>query len=200
MEVRVDVNENDVVNVDVGDAVRIRVDAYPGRLLDGSVKRIASTATVKNEGTQQEVTNFEVRIQVANPAVQLRPGMSASADIETQTAHHVVAVPIQSVTVRSKESGETAEQLKQAREKQTGVNLNELERQTTKELQRVVFLKYQDAVRLVPVQTGIADNNFIEIRSGIKEGDEVVSGSYTAISKDLKDRSKVRIEGPKDAK
>ena len=200
MEVRVEVNENDVVNVDVGDPVRIRVDAYPGRLLDGSVKRIASTATVKNEGTQQEVTNFEVRIQVANPAVQLRPGMSASADIETQTAHHVVAVPIQSVTVRSKESGETAEQLKQDREKQTGVNLNELERQTTKELQRVVFLKDQDAVRLVPVQTGIADNNFIEIRSGIKEGDEVVSGSYTAISKDLKDRSKVRIEGPKDAK
>src|SRR6202162_2615728 len=126
MEVRVDVNENDVVNVDVGDPVRIRVDAYPGRLLDGSVKRIASTATVKNEGTQQEVTNFEVRIQVANPALQLRPGMSASADIETQTAHHVVAVPIQSVTVRSKGSGETAEQLKQDREKQTGVNLNEL--------------------------------------------------------------------------
>ena len=200
MEVRVDVNENDVVNVDVGDPVRIRVDAYPGRLLDGSVKRIASTATVKNEGTQQEVTNFEVRIQVANPAVQLRPGMSASADIETQTAHHVVAVPIQSVTVRSKGSGETAEQLKQDREKQTGVNLNELERQTTKELQRVVFLKDRDAVRLVAVQTGIADNNFIQIRSGIKEGDEVVSGSYTAISKDLKDRSKVRIEGPKDAK
>src|ERR1700726_3400891 len=200
MEVRIDVNENDVVNVNVGDAARIKVDAYPGRLLDGSVKRIASTATVKNEGTQQEVTNFEVRIQVANPAVQLRPGMSASADIETQTAHHVVAVPIQSVTVRSKESGETAEQLKQDREKQTGVNLNELERQTTKELQRVVFLKDQDAVRLVPVQTGIADNNFIEIRSGVKEGDEVVSGSYTAISKDLKDRSKVRIEGPKDAK
>ena len=73
--------------------MRIKVDAYPGRLLNGSVKRIASTATVKNEGTQQEVTNFEVRIQVANPAVQLRPGMSASVDIETQTAHHVVAVP-----------------------------------------------------------------------------------------------------------
>src|SRR6202162_280508 len=200
MEVRVDVNENDVVNVNVGDPVRIKVDAYPGRLLGGSVKRIASTATVKNEGTQQEVTNFEVRIQVANPPVQLRPGMSASADIETQTAHHVVAGPIQSVRVRSKGSGETAEKLKQDREKQTGVNLNELERQTTKELQRVVFLKDRDAVRLVAVQTGIADNNFIQIRSGIKEGDEVVSGSYTAISKDLKDRSKVRIEGPKDAK
>jgi HlyD family secretion protein len=177
MEARVDVDENDVVNVDVGDPVRIKVDAYPGRLLNGSVKQIASTATVKNEGTQQEVTNFEVRVQVANPAVQLRPGMSASVDIETQTAH----------------------QLKQDREKRTGVNLSELERQTRKELQRVVFLRERDTVRLVPVQTGIADNNFIEIRSGIQDGDEIVSGSYMAISKDLKDRSKIKIEGPKDA-
>jgi HlyD family secretion protein len=200
MEVRIDVNENDVVNVEVGETARIKVDAYPGRLLTGTVKQIASTATVKNEGTQQEVTNFEVRIQVANPPVQLRPGMSANVDIETQTAHQVVTAPIQSVTVRSKESGKTAEQLKQDREKQTGVNLSELERQTRKELQRVVFLKQGDMVRLIPVQTGIADNNFIEIRSGIKEGDEIVSGSYAAISKDLKDRSKIKIELPKDVK
>jgi HlyD family secretion protein len=200
MEARVDVNENDVVNVDVGDPVRIKVDAYPGRPLNGSVKRIASTATVKNEGTQQEVTNFEVRIQVVNPAVQLRPGMSASVDIETQTVRHVVAVPIQSVTVRSRERGKTAEKLKQEREKRTGVNSSELERQTRKELQRVVFLKEQDTVRLVPVQTGIADNNFIEIRSGVKAGDEVVSGSYTAISKDLTERSRIKVENPKDAK
>ncbi len=194
MEVRVDVNENDVVNVDVGDEVRIKVDAYPGRVLNGSVKRIASTATVKNEGTQQEVTNFEVRIQVARPELQIRPGMSASVDIETQTARNVVAVPIQSVTVRSKESGKTAEQLKQEREKQTGVTVSELERLSRRELQRVVFLQEGETVKLVPVQTGIADNNFIEIRSGIKKGDEVVSGSYTAISKDLKDGSKIKVE------
>jgi HlyD family secretion protein len=200
MEVRIDVNENDVVNVNVGDTARIKVDAYPGRVLAGIVKRIASTATVKNEGTQQEVTNFEVRIQVSDPAVQIRPGMSASVDIETKTAHHVVAVPIQSVTVRSRESGKTAEQLRQDREKQTGVNLSDLERQTSSELQRVVFRKERETVRVVPVQTGIADNNFIEIRSGIKEGDEIVSGSYVAISKDLKDGSKVKTEVPKDAK
>ena len=200
MEVRVDVNENDVVNVEIGEKALIKVDAYPGKLLVGTVKRIASTATVKNEGTQQEVTNFEVRIQVTNPAVQLRPGMSASVDIQTQTAHHVIVVPIQSVTVRSRESGKTAEQLKQDREKQTGVNLSDLERQTRKELQRVVFLKDRDMVRLVPVQTGIADNNFIEIRSGVQEGAEIVSGTYAAISKDLKDRSRIKIEVPKDAK
>src|SRR6202035_2051828 len=113
MEVRVDVNENDVVNVDIGEKALIKVDAYPGKLLVGTVKRIASTATVKNEGTQQEVTNFEVRIQVTSPAVQLRPGMSASVDIETRTVHQVVAVPIQSVTVRSRQSGKTAEQIKE---------------------------------------------------------------------------------------
>jgi HlyD family secretion protein len=200
MEARVDVNENDVVNVTIGDPVRIKVDAYPKKLLNGIVKRIASTATVKNEGTQQEVTNFEVRVQVEDHEVPLRPGMSASVDIETQTVHHVVAVPIQSVTVRSREGGKTAERLKQDYEKQTGLNSSELEKQARKELQRVVFLKEGDKVNLAPVRTGIADNNFIEIRSGVREGDEVVSGSYTAISKDLKDQSKIKIEQQKDAK
>jgi HlyD family secretion protein len=200
MEARVDVNENDVVNVSIGDSVRVKIDAYPGKVLSGTVKQIASTATVNNEGTQQEVTNFEVRIQVANPAVQLRPGMSTSVDIETQTAHHVIAVPIQSVTVRSRESGKTTEEIKKDRENKTGANSSELEKEARKELQRVVFLKEGDSVRLVPVQTGIADNNLIEIRSGIKDGDEVVSGSYKAISKDLKDRSRIKIEVSKDAK
>lgn len=200
MEARVDVNENDVVNIAIGDPVRIKVDAYPKKSLNGTVKRIASTATVKNEGTQQEVTNFEVRVRVEDHEVPLRPGMSASVDIETQTVHHVVAVPIQSVTVRSREGGKTAEQLKQDHEKQTGLNSSELEKQARKELQRVVFLKEGDKVNLAPVQTGTADNNFIEIRSGVKEGDEVVSGSYTAISKDLKDQCKIKIEQQKDAK
>jgi HlyD family secretion protein len=104
------------------------------------------------------------------------------------------------VTVRSREGGKTAERLKQDYEKQTGLNSSELEKQARKALQRVVFLKEGDKVNLAPVQTGIADNNFIEIRSGVREGDEVVSGSYTAISKDLKDQSKIKIEQQKDAK
>ena len=74
MEVRVDVNENDVVKVGIGDPVRIKVDAYPAKSINGTVKQIASTATVKNEGTQQEVTNFEVRVQVVDPEIQLAAG------------------------------------------------------------------------------------------------------------------------------
>src|SRR3984893_6612082 len=200
MEARVDVNENDVVNVDVGDRARIKVDAYPDTLLEGIVKRIASTATVKNEGTQQEVTNFEVRIQISDPKVQLRPGMSASADIETQTARNVVAVPVQSVTVRGRTDGRAAEQVKQERERQTGASSAELEKQRGKRLQRVVFRQEGDKAELVPVQTGIADNNFIEIKSSVRAGDEIVSGPYSALSKDLKEGSRVKLERPKDAK
>jgi HlyD family secretion protein len=200
MEARIDVNENDVVNVDAGDRARVKVDAYPDIVLLGTVKRIASTATVKNEGTQQEVTNFEVRIRIADPRVQLRPGMSASVDIETQTARNVVSVPLQSVTVRGRNDGRTAERLKKEREMQTGVSSAELEKQTVKQLQRIVFRKEGEKVNLVPVQTGIADNNFVEVKSGIRPGDEIVSGSYSALSKELKDGSKVKIERPKDEK
>jgi HlyD family secretion protein len=200
MEARVDVNENDVVNVEAGDEARVKVDAYPDTVLNGTVRRIASTATVKNEGTQQEVTNFEVRIQIMDPKVELRPGMSASVDIETRMVRNVVAVPLQSVTVRGRSDGRTAEQLKEERERQTGVSSTELEKQTVKQLQRVVFRKEEERVELLPVQTGIADNNFIEIKSGVRAGDEIVSGPYPALSKDLKDGSGVKIERPKDAK
>lgn len=199
MEARVDVNENDVVNVKVGDPVRVQVDAYPGKQFQGTVKRIASTASVKNEGTQQEVTNFEVRILINHPQYNLRPGMSASVDIETRTVRRAASVPIQSVTVRSRDTGKTPEQMKQDREKdQQGVSSAEAEAQDRKKLERVVFVKQGDAAKLVPVETAIADNNYIQIVSGIKVGDEIVNGPYSAISKDLKDGSKVKIENPKN--
>jgi HlyD family secretion protein len=200
MEARVDVNENDVVNIKAGNRARVKVDAYPDMILNGKVKRIASTANVKNEGTQQEVTNFEVRIQIIDPKVELRPGMSASVDIETQTVRDVVTVPLQSVTVRDRSDGRTPQELKEERERQTGASSTELEKQTVKQLQRVVFRKQGNRVELAPVQTGIADNNLIEIKSGVRPGDEIVCGPYSALSKDLKSGSVVKMEPPKDAK
>jgi HlyD family secretion protein len=195
MEARVDVNENDVINVKVGNPVRIRVDAYPAKLLEGTVRQIASTATVRSEGTQREVTNFKVRIRViAKPEIPLRPGMSISVDIETLTVRRVVSVPIQSVTVRTREAGKTAEEWKEDQQKQTGINSSESERQIGKDLHRVVFLKRGDKAKMVPVETGIADNNFIEIRSGVTERDEVISGSYTALSEELKEGSTIKDE------
>jgi HlyD family secretion protein len=201
LEARVDVNENDIVNVKLGDPVRVHVDAYPGHVFQGSVKRIASTATIQNQGTQQEVTNFEVRVQILNPDLKIRPGMSTTVDIETQNAQQVVAVPIQSVTVRDRDTGKTPDQMKDEQlADQGGVANTDLERKERKKLRRVVFVKVGDTVKMMQVETGIADDNYLQIISGIKVGDLVISGPYTAISKDLKNGSKVEIEKPQDAK
>jgi HlyD family secretion protein len=202
MEARVNVNENDVVNVKVGDRARISVDAYPDRMIEGFVREIASTALTRNSGTQEEVTNFEVKISIPDRSVRLRPGMSTTADIETATVKSAVAVPIQSVTVRSTESELSPEE----REKQTtkeDVNVvnermeKQREREARQKLQRVVFVKNGETVKMQKVETGIADNTHMEIKSGLKPGDEVVAGSYTAISRRLKDGAKVVIEKQK---
>jgi HlyD family secretion protein len=201
LEAKVDVNENDVVNVKLGDPVRVHVDAYPGHPFQGTVKRIASTATIQNQGTQQEVTNFEVRVQILHPDLQIRPGMSTTVEIETQTVHQVMSVPIQSVTVRDKETGKTSDQMRvEQLADQGGVATSDLERKERKKLERVVFVKVGDTVKMKRVETGIADDNYLQILSGVNVGDQVVSGPYTAISKDLKDGSKVEIEKPQDAK
>jgi HlyD family secretion protein len=207
MEARVNVNENDVVNVKVGDTARISIDAYPDRRISGIVREIASTALTKNAGTQEEVTNFEVKIRISDRTVRLRPGMSATADIETDTVQNVVAVPIQSVTVRSTDSNlspEEREKLNAQRaardesENRADVTNESLDKQRARlereKLQRVVFVKNGDKVRMQKVTTGISDSTHIEIKSGLKPGDEVVSGSYTAISRKLKDGALVQVE------
>jgi HlyD family secretion protein len=175
--------------------VHVRIDAYPGHEFRGVVRRIASTATVQNQGTQQEVTNFEVRIAILSPDRVIRPGMSASVDIDTQTVTQVISVPVQSVTVRSKENGKTREQLAEDRRTDTGGSTAvDAEKRDRKKLERVVFVKEGDIAKLIPVTTGIADDNYIQIISGLQPGLEVVSGPYTAISKTLKDGSKVKLE------
>jgi HlyD family secretion protein len=206
MEARVNVNENDVVNVKIGDTARISIDAYPDRKIDGVVREIASTALTKNAGTQEEVTNFEVKIRISDRSVKLRPGMSATADIETDTVTNVVAVPIQSVTVRNLDSNLSPEEREkrdarraaQDSENRAAVTNETLDKQRAREqrdkLQRVVFVKEGDKVSMKKVTTGISDSNHIEIKSGVEPGEEVVSGSYTAISRKLKDGMKVVIE------
>jgi HlyD family secretion protein len=207
MEARVNVNENDIVNVKIGDSARISVDAYPDRQIRGVVREIASTALTRNLGSQEEVTNFEVKISIPDPPVPLRPGMSTTADIETATVPNAVVVPIQAVTVRTSDSKlspeEREKQSAQQQARDGGSNSADVtnqtqqkqkERELREKLQRVVFVKKGDTVRMQKVETGIADNTHIEIKSGIKAGEEVVSGSYTAIARKLKDGMKVQIE------
>jgi HlyD family secretion protein len=210
MEVRVKVNENDIVNVKVGDPVKISIDAYPDRKFNGVVREIGASAdnggaTGQTTATSDQVTNFIVKIRVSDKDLALRPGMSGTADIETQTVKDVVAIPIQSVTVRA-EGGMTADELAKKNEKdakdRTGNDQdvasekNDALRDREK-LLKVVFIRDGDKVKMQRVETGIADNSLIEVKSGVKAGDEVVSGTYAAISRTLKDGAKIRIEKPK---
>lgn len=214
MEVRVNVNENDVVNVKVGDRARITIDAFPSRKFSGTVREIGATAKTLGANTQEEVTNFQVKVRVESAGAALRPGMSANADIETQTVTDVVAIPIQSVTVRSREGNKTVEQVAGDREKKNRENQGEgaaaavdekqqreNEKSDREKLQRVGFIVEGDRVKQVPVETGISDSSHIEIKSGIKAGDQVVSGSFSVITRKLKDGMKVKQDKPKtDAK
>jgi HlyD family secretion protein len=210
MEVRVNVNENDIVNVKVHDKARATIDAFPGRKFNGEVKEIGSAPKVQGQNTQDEVTNFLVKIRILDRGVPLRPSMSANADIETKTVENAVAVPIQSVTVRSKDAAKTLEQVAGDREKKAGeakgegaataVNVNQqrqADRNDRENMQRGVFVVNGDKVKWVPVETGVQDTTHIEIKSGLKGGEEIVSGSFGVITRTLKDGMQVKIDHPK---
>src|SRR5438477_12722057 len=207
MEARVDVNENDVVNVKVGDQASVKIDAYSDRRFHGTVHQIANTGKTTGAGTQEEVTNFEVKIGIDDHDVTLRPGLSCTADIETNTVKDVVAVPMQAVTIRTGDSNLSPEEiekkkLKTAQRDKSDNNaefINEkAEKQAQKEerekLAKVVFLKKGGKAQLVKVTTGISDDTFMERKNGIKPGGEFISGSYSAISRKLKDGAKVTYD------
>ncbi len=207
MEARVDANENDVVNVKVGQKAIVTVDAYTERKFKGTVQQIANTGKTTGTGTQEEVTNFEVKIRIDEHDVSLRPGLSCTADIQTNMVNDVVAVPMQSVTIRTGDtnlSPEEIERRKQATElrdkadNSADVSSVRQDKQTQKsdreKLLKVVFVKKGAKAEMVKVTTGIADDTSMEIKSGINVGDEVISGSYTAVSRKLKDGAKVMID------
>ncbi len=196
MEARVDVGENDVILISVGDTARIEVDAIPDKKLVGVVYEIANSAKTKGLGTQEEVTNFEVKIRVMDKGVILRPGMSMTATIETETRTNVLAVPVQSVTTRSqKKMGEGDMKQSDGGDAQAANDVKpKVKAEKPKE---VVFLFDNNAVKSVEVKRGISDDQYTEILSGIEEGKEVVSGSYKAINRELEDGAKARIEKDK---
>lgn len=208
MEARVDVNENDVVNVKVGDKAVVTIDAYGERKFHGTVVQIANTGKTTGTGTQEEVTNFEVKTHIEDNDVQLRPGLSCTADIQTNMVTDVVAVPMQSVTIRTGDSTLSPEEIEKRKQKQAASDKGDndalftnqkLEKKTEKEerekVSKGVFTMGRDGkAHWVKVTTGIADDTYMEIKSGVQPGDEVISGSYSAISRKLKDGAKVVIE------
>jgi HlyD family secretion protein len=207
MQAVVDANENDVVNVKLGDKANIKIDAYGDRKFKGVVQQIANTGKTTGAGTQEEVTNFEVKIRIDDHYVALRPGLSCTADIETNMVKDAVAVPMQSVTIRTGDSNLSPEEIEKQKQKiaardkddnKAELSNDRLQKQAQKEerekLLKVVFVKNGNKAQMVKVTTGIADDSYMEIKSGIKPGDEVISGSYSAISRKLKEGAKVAYD------
>jgi len=208
-----DIDENDVVHVSLGDTARISVDAYPDTTFKGVVKEIANTGTTTGTGTQEEVTNFLVKVAMIEKPVTIRPSMSATVDIITDVRDSVIKVPIQCVTARPPLKPKT--DLKAAAKRKPAKGGKNAPKGASDSAAvasapaapasgkpaaakddkpvKVVFVVKDKAVRQVAVETGISSDTEIEILKGLSDGDEVVSGSYRILSKQLKDGDKVAV-------
>ncbi len=194
MEVLVEVNENDIIRVNEGDTAVIEIDAYMNQQFRGVVTSIANSAMLQDLSADQ-VTNFEVKIRILPESYQhllredrphlspFRPGMSASVDIRTKTVQNAMSVPIQSVTTRQ-EQQQKEESEGDTEEKETGAP-------SDGSVQEYVFVYSNGKVVLTSVETGIQDSNYIEIQSGLSQGDRVVTGPFRAVSRTLNDGDEV---------
>ena len=208
MEVRVDVGENDIPKVHLGDTATIQIDAYNDRIFNGIVTQIASSnngASTQTDltNTSTDVTNYKVYIRLDPDSYKdligpkkrfpFRPGMSASADIQTRTHTNVLSIPINAVTTREKtdSSGNTMGNSKG--NSSDGSDISN-DNSNGNDLDVVVFVVGADSkVKKQIVKTDIQDINYIEITDGLKEGDEVVTGPYDVVSKTLKQGDKVKV-------
>jgi HlyD family secretion protein len=204
LEVNVEVNENDIVQVALNDTALIEVDAYLNRKFKGIVTEIATSANTTGVSADQ-VTNFDVKIKMLkssyadlikpeNPIPSpFRPGMSATVEIQTKRADNVLAVPIQAVTTRADSTGRLVsarEKREQKKENKTGV--------VNKKTQEYVFLYDNGVAKLQKVTTGVQDNMYIEIKKGVKEGQEVITAPYRLVSKTLRNGDKVKKVSKKE--
>jgi len=189
MEALVNVDENDIIAIKLNQAAEIEVDALFGEAIVGVVSEIATSAIAPTNGSANQKTEFEVKIAITSNVDKLRPGMTTSADIVTQTRDSAISIPIQSVTVR------TIAQLTE------GNDHKESEYNAGKDgFAEVVFVKQGDKVVARQVKTGIQSNDLIEILEGLALNDNIVSGSYRAISRDLNNDDIVRIASKDDKK
>jgi len=190
MEAQVNVDENDIVSVAVGQEAEIEVDALPDQVLRGVVEEIANSASVMGSGSAPQKTEFEVKIRIVDPPQTLRPGMTASADVFTKTNDSAISVPIQSVAIR------TVDQLTMP-----GESREEAEKRYAADRDgfvEIVFCVEDGKAVAKQVKTGIQSDEFIEVLEGLEEGAEIITGSYRAISKDLDNGAGVTINNESD--
>ena len=212
MEVRVNVNENDIVRVHLADTATIDVDAYSSqdKTFKGIVTLIANTA--KDKASADAITEFEVRILVLNSSYQdlvkegskfpFRPGMTASVDILTKRKDNVMSVPLASVTTRTPGEDNTEEKKAPSDDddEAQGVAVTDKKPAPKKEPKTVVFVNDKGVAKMIEVKTGISDYDNIEVISGLSDSTEVITGPFLAVSKRLKDGEKVRKAEKKDTK
>lgn len=212
MVVNVEVNENDIVRVAINDTCIIEVDAYLTQKFKGIVTEIATSANVTGVSADQ-VTNFEVKILILESSYQemvkegdiiqspFRPGMSATVNIQTETASNVLTVPIQSVTTRADSTGKVSQVTDDAGNAEETQGDNESEENSEKKPENIiecVFLFDEGKAVMKQVKIGIQDNTYIQIVEGINEGDEIIAGPYRAVSKKLKNGDPVKKVDKKD--
>jgi len=192
MNAEVEVDENDIVVVSVGDTSDIEIDALPEKIYKGKVIEIGHSAMVSALGSQDQVTNFKVTIRLLDEEPKLRPGMSCNTEIATETKYNVLSVPLQAVTIREDDinrSPDVKEDVGMMRKEEDDDKKNEKIKP-----QSVVFVKDNNKAKLVKVETGISDEGIIEITKGLKNGETIISGSYQAVSKLLEDGSIVEVD------
>ncbi|AEW03068.1 efflux transporter periplasmic adaptor subunit [Niastella koreensis] len=209
-EVQVDVGENDIPKVKLGDSALVEVDAYNNRKFKGIVTQIASSNTTAStaSSTSNDVTNYKVHIRLLRDSYKdlfdparpryfpFRPGMNANADIQTRTKNNVLAANINAVNTREKGTDKVIGEDKDKEKPKD--NSQDAPKAASTDLDEVVFVLQKDGtVKKAVVKTGIQDINNIEITEGLKAGDEIVVGPYNVISKTLKDGTKVKVV-PKD--
>lgn len=202
MEARVNVNENDIIRVSIGDTATIDVDSYShtGKKFKGMVTQIANTANAKT--SPDAVTEFEVRVRILNSSYQdllgeqktsspFRPGMTASVDIMTEEKDNILTIPLSAVTTRNPNAKGDADEkeVKEGEEQETkSAEIEQKEKDKEKEEAiEVVFLYSEGKAKMVPVETGISDFENIEIKSGVALGDKIIKGPFIVVSKKLKD-------------
>jgi HlyD family secretion protein len=196
MEVSVDVNENDIVKVSIGDTCAIEVDAYNSRKFKGLVTEIANSATTSSATTSDQVTNFVVKIRILRSSYEdlartigtkravFRPGMSASVEVQTEAVYNVLALPIEAVTTRNQADTDTSKTAKAG-------GLRKKAEKSKDDVEVVFVCKADNSLAIRTVTTGIQDDKFMYIMSGISDKEEVVSGPYSAVSRTLRNGDKV---------
>ena len=200
MEVYVNVNENDIADIEINDAAIIEVDAYQDQKFKGVVKEVAYAATTSSGGSQQQVTNFEVKIQMLEVVDGMRPGMSATVEIITEERNQVLAIPIQSLTTPRKPKNSEKEKKvslsvdtdapSDADKEKWG---NRSQSMSGKTGRTVVFVINNGVAEQRVVETGIVGERDYEVTSGLEEGEKVVTGGFVAISRELYDGAPVTI-------